>query len=462
MATDGDLNRRRIVNSLRVENCMLDELKKLELFDQQLLFGTMGINYDPKHLAKRLRGMLISDKRSIVTIKRGFNKGHLIQLFPKNIYQNIDALLNVKDKQNVPHAVKLLQLLLDLEEDQTSMISDVINEIKVFGYIAKLLLSIFADTQINLLDQLTNLSQLSFLLLILYRKHGTSFMMTALYQDIQSTIQDAYVCVAIFKSMAQSTPLLLLLLGTDQLESLFSIVRTVTHSNNCDFLELIDKLKAALQVENVYRKNPQFDRVSRLSVSQTLDHSSINDWNGEHDATKISLQQCWKYGKNKAIDYLTGYGYKELEIIKDLHTVNLVMEPDSKIIVGDLEEDEVLDQEVEATNSKGESIDVEKHLNFQDYLPVDDKFDHYIEYDSSNYHKSNLVNSVLNNKTRISSDRLIRVQMKAAQRENIDETIDDVLKLTDTIITVATNKKTKELGIVFVVIDKIYWKTCFE
>lgn len=49
---------------------------------------------------------------------------------------------------------------------------------------------------------------------------------------------------------------------------------------------------------------------------------SFKSIKGEHDATKISLQQCWKYGKNKAIDYLTGYGYKELEIIKDLHTVN--------------------------------------------------------------------------------------------------------------------------------------------
>ena len=73
-----------------------------------------------------------------------------------------------------------------------------------------------------------------------------------------------------------------------------------------------------------------------------------------------------------------------------------------------------------------------------------------------------MVNSVLNNKTRISSDRLIRVQTKAAQRENIDETIDDVLKLTYKIVTVAANKKIKELGFVFVIIDKIYRKSCFE
>ena len=64
------------------------------------------------------------------------------------------------------------------------------------------------------------------------------------------------------------------------------------------------------------------------------------------------------------------------------------MESNTKINVGSLEENEVLDPEVETKNSEVESIGVEQIqlLNFQDYLPVADKFDHYIEYDSSNYH----------------------------------------------------------------------------
>ena len=54
LATDGDLNRRCTINTLRSEN-MLEELKGLELFDQNLFLGSLGVNYDPKHLSKRLR-----------------------------------------------------------------------------------------------------------------------------------------------------------------------------------------------------------------------------------------------------------------------------------------------------------------------------------------------------------------------------------------------------------------------
>ena len=126
---------------------MLEELKGLELFDQKLFLGSLGVNYDPKHLSKRLRGMLISEKRNITTTKRGFNKLHLVQLLTKTEYPNIETLLNVKDKQSVPDAVKLLQIINDIEDDPTSMNSDVVKEIKVFGCISKLLLSIFVDTR---------------------------------------------------------------------------------------------------------------------------------------------------------------------------------------------------------------------------------------------------------------------------------------------------------------------------
>jgi hypothetical protein len=37
----------------------------------------MGVNFDPKHLAKRMRGMLISTKKQTITIKRPLNKDNL-------------------------------------------------------------------------------------------------------------------------------------------------------------------------------------------------------------------------------------------------------------------------------------------------------------------------------------------------------------------------------------------------
>jgi hypothetical protein len=195
MATDGDACRRLVVNSLKSQNFVLEELKDLELFNQEFLFGSIGVNFDVKHLVKRLRGILISVARETTLIKRPFNKQHLRELFPTSKYPTIESLLNVHDKQNVKSAVTLLQIE-DNEESPT--MSDIIKELKVFGNLAALLLSVFVDTKINLLDQLVNLSQLGFILLCIYRNHGSSFISKNLYLDMQSTVQDAYISAAWF------------------------------------------------------------------------------------------------------------------------------------------------------------------------------------------------------------------------------------------------------------------------
>jgi hypothetical protein len=283
IASDGDGKRRKLFNNLRITQEHLEELKRLHLFDQTLVYGRFSINYDPKHLVKRLRGMLISrsSKKEIKCIKIAFTKQHLVQLFPKSRYSEIDSLLDAKDKQNVPNAVKLLQLLEDLNPDsyESATTKDIVNEIKVFGHIAKLLLSVFVDPKIDLFVQLYNLAQLSFILLIIFKKHGTKFMLGNLYLDIQSVIQDAFVAVAYFKSVTSTKPLYIHLLGTDQLESLFSIVRTLTHARNVDCLELVDRLHAAHQVEEVYNRNDGWKAASRL-VETTCDKSSIRSWIG--------------------------------------------------------------------------------------------------------------------------------------------------------------------------------------
>ena len=72
------------------------------------------------------------------------------------------------------------------------------------------------NSKANLCDQLTDLAQLSFLLLIIYRKHGTAFMTKDLYCDIQSAIQDAHVSVAIAQKTGFNGKMLLYMLGTDE------------------------------------------------------------------------------------------------------------------------------------------------------------------------------------------------------------------------------------------------------
>lgn len=128
---------------------------------------------------------------------------------------------------------------------------DVYRELQLFGLIGSLLCSIFYETKISLIDQLVKLSFLSHILLYSFRRNGTKFLTTDLYADIQSTIQDAFVCAAIFQEHESGLKMYLYMLGTDQLESLYATIRTLTHATSCDFLELHDRIKIALQIEKV-------------------------------------------------------------------------------------------------------------------------------------------------------------------------------------------------------------------
>ena len=143
-----------------------------------------------------------------------------------------------------------------------------------------LLLSIFVDTTIDLMQQLVNLSQLAHCLFYIYRrskKIGYRFMRKDLYMDIQSTIQDAFICAATFRAEGSNKPIFLYQLGTDQLENLFSTVRTITHSATCDYLESNERLRMAYQIEDVFSRRPELRPDNRLSfkknIKNTVDHS---------------------------------------------------------------------------------------------------------------------------------------------------------------------------------------------
>ncbi len=113
IATDGDLNRRTCIKQNRIPIADRDSIfYKMVLFDCNLLFGKYGVNFDVKHLVKRIRGILISDKRNIILIKHPINKSHLELLLKVK-----PSLLNPSDYQNVPAAVELLQLLSTIEDN---------------------------------------------------------------------------------------------------------------------------------------------------------------------------------------------------------------------------------------------------------------------------------------------------------------------------------------------------------
>ena len=96
IGTDGDPSRRKLLNSLRKDNQNFPDLRFMNHFDANCLLGRIGINYDPKHLLKRFRGIFISDVKNIVFCKLPINKSHL-----RMILKDADSLLNPKDHQRL-------------------------------------------------------------------------------------------------------------------------------------------------------------------------------------------------------------------------------------------------------------------------------------------------------------------------------------------------------------------------
>ncbi|CAF0901874.1 unnamed protein product [Brachionus calyciflorus] len=261
--------------------------------------------------------------------------------------------------------------------------SDILSEIRLFTEIVNLVLSIFVNPKLSLSIQLSNLACLSHLLLYVFRKHKTKYITNDLYHDLQSTVQDAFISTAIYQKKFSQKPLYLYQLGTDQLESLFSSVRTLTHSRNCDILELLDRLKISLQIEKVYSQNPWRSdcRLSFEKIAPTLDHCSVNEWLGDLSLDNFEIKYIWNYGFDSAREILINFCYTEEDF--ELQNENITM----------LNPFETADDDL------------------QDYLLFDENPSNcFVELKGGRVHKANAVNSVLNNNTKLTNDRVIRVR----------------------------------------------------
>jgi hypothetical protein len=152
------------------------------------------------------------------------------------------------------------------------------------------------------------------LVLALY-VHGDAkslFIPNSLFVDIGIMVKNVFFCVAKAKVEHPMQPFFVVLLGTDRLESLFGILRTMVRNDaNLDILQLALRITTTTDVSNILAKHPEWDKSPcclRLpSVSKSMeDFSSSADHIGPSAYMHpekvypfgLTLATPWKRGRH--------------------------------------------------------------------------------------------------------------------------------------------------------------------
>jgi hypothetical protein len=145
--------------------------------------------------------------------------------------------------------------------------------------------------------------------MIFYQLARKEFIPTNLYIDMMIMIKNFLFCVAKAKLNDPDGEFWLILLGTDRLEELFGILRTMVGNDaNLDILQLVSCLSGTTEVANILAKYPQWDRCPRQlrlpamsreskEIPDSADHIKPASWKGNVKVKEVSLQTSWNRGQ---------------------------------------------------------------------------------------------------------------------------------------------------------------------
>jgi len=129
----------------------------------------------------------------------------------------------------------------------------------LYGELCYHLMFPYICVELTLLEQLEHLSAAIHLVLALYVHDNARslFIPNALFINIAIMVKNMYFCVAKAKADHPDQPFFIVLLGTDQLESLFGILRTMVGNDaNLDILQLALRVTSTTEVSNILAKHP--------------------------------------------------------------------------------------------------------------------------------------------------------------------------------------------------------------
>lgn len=281
---------------------------------------------DYKHVIKRCRNLIIRP--------RGF-KVHGIhitttmlrsQLRAAGLPQSrIETLLKPDDKQDVKLAYDVLQTIWSLASpasDADPGFSATRLALMTLGKLFQHIVTPYICVDMSLSEQLTHLSTAAHMVLAMTREDnaGSLLMPSQLYVDIIIMIKNVFFCVAKAKVDQPTGQFWIILLGTDRLEVLFGILRTMVGNDaNLDVLQLVQRLTGTTEVSTILAQYPEWDRAPRrlklpplskdgFVVHQSVDHINPASWRGNVDVSRVNLQTCWDLGRQNLITQVPRLG----------------------------------------------------------------------------------------------------------------------------------------------------------
>ncbi|KAL1669560.1 hypothetical protein GGF50DRAFT_44200, partial [Schizophyllum commune] len=315
LTSDGDATRRNAMYKI----CMRKQLDKDgELYKR--LRGCIGLNLwtNPRHIGLCT---LLCSKDGLMVKGVHINKV-LLSVWLEKLTEydwsaaSIHALLNPKDAQDVPRAIKLLLRVTDLRTIDTESLTPservVHSALALLGEAFHHLLEPYLNRHLSLSQQITQLVEAAHLFCALYLRHTTDFISNQLYGDIQCMIKNAVFIVAKSQILNPELEVFICLLGDDLLEALFGRVRMLgRHSPNVDVSEMATRCRSALNLADIFSRHPEWERKpERLEFKRSRDYDHINPhhWRGNVVGKFCDIEACWRQGSVAATALLQKYG----------------------------------------------------------------------------------------------------------------------------------------------------------
>ncbi|KAJ7836282.1 hypothetical protein B0H14DRAFT_2363015, partial [Mycena olivaceomarginata] len=387
VTSDGETRRGKAFIDLTFDHLLSDDsniydlLKDLEFMDFWVGEDDLTPDKDHKHMFKRGHNRLmraLGMKIFGVQITPAILHNRTEPDIGNTDSQHIHVILNPDDKQDVKLAFDLLKDIWSLPPapaDARPGFASAQEAVRIIGS-----LSVCVD--LTLSEQLEHLSAAAHLLLLLYRDGQKDAIPMLLYTDIMIMIKNTYFCVAKAKVDDPTGKFWLILLGpgTDRLEELFGILRTmIGNDRNLDVPQSVERITGSTEVANILAMYPHWDRPPRRLQLPTLardssvlsdraDHIKPPSWRGYTTLANVTPLTCWNRGW-RIIEQECPQLAKHFRALDASYNVNILSPLGELIVNKELDPDDNEDDDEEVAVAKSSvSPDLEDAAIDEDVL----------------------------------------------------------------------------------------------